>query len=221
VLSYRKNRVVEKTLRGCEILRAVELLAPLIDDIWNLNERFTLAFAENVDLSRYNFMKLGVSKMLEDKELVYNIIPSYTKFINTSRDLIESDLFIYSVQYNIRYRVKIDDTIYAKLKHYARKEKDLGTLPLDKCLNDIFGVRIILPNARDELSEILALLESKKKQRHIFRYVKRDLEKYHAVHCYMYPNKHSFPWELQIWDSRDVQQNTYSHLEHERKREVL
>lgn len=41
-----------KTLRGCEILRAVELLAPLIDDIWNLNERFTLAFAENVDLKR-------------------------------------------------------------------------------------------------------------------------------------------------------------------------
>lgn len=49
---------MEKTLRGCEILRAVELLAPLIDD-----------------------------------------------------------------------------TIYTKLKHYARKEKDLGTLPLDKCVN--------------------------------------------------------------------------------------
>jgi hypothetical protein len=35
-------------------LRAVELLAPLIDDIWNLNERFTLAFAENVDLMRFS-----------------------------------------------------------------------------------------------------------------------------------------------------------------------
>lgn len=57
MLSYRKNRVVEKTLRGCEILRAVELLAPLIDDIWNLTANFVAFEHGPVDVEVYRANK--------------------------------------------------------------------------------------------------------------------------------------------------------------------
>ena len=107
--------------------------------------------------------KLYVSKAYQNDFFVNRFLPEYYSLIdNFEFDLNFLAFFSKYSQVDYRYRIKLKDTTLRKLRDYMHKEKSIGSIPLNKCLNDIFGTRIILAGVNDQHEEIVNLLNSKK-----------------------------------------------------------
>lgn len=120
-----------------------------------------------------------------------------------------------------RARTKSLESLYVKIHHYSQKELTEGGAPVNKCLNDLFGSRIILPHIRTKLGLITQMLTDLKNSGIIWRYYIRDKnDNYFAIHCYFKQDNFTFPWELQIWDYNDEANNIKAHEAHEEQKRV-
>lgn len=136
--------------------------------------------------------------------------------------MLDSDAFFafQTTQYGkFRSRTKSSESIYAKMNHYAQRESEKGGAAINKCLNDLFGSRIILPNIRDELTSVSSILDELKSDGYIWRYyIRNKNDGYFAIHCYFREDNLKFPWELQIWDCNDEKSNIDAHSTHEKEK---
>ena len=113
-----------------------------------------------------------------------------------------------------RSRIKETLSISKKIDNYIRHEQDSGTyLYVTKCLNDIMGARIIIDLIPDfdalktEISQEFPMLKVTNASKPTG---------YKAVHVYTNPLKGHLPWELQIWQACDEQNNIQLHSEYKR-----
>lgn len=184
----------------------------------NFNQRY---YTDNSN--DLNLKKTYVSQCEFDSEFNQTIF----KYLNGISDfMLDSDeLFAFqTVQYGkFRSRTKTMESVYAKIHHYAQREIFDGGAAINKCLNDLFGSRIILPSIREHLEQILNILYELRKDGCIWRYYVRDKgDGYFAIHCYFREDNYKFPWELQIWDCDDENSNMESHEAHEnQKRDTI
>ncbi|MGF2716565.1 GTP pyrophosphokinase [Bacillus cereus] len=111
------------------------------------------------------------------------------------------------------YRVKTHESIMDKLERYENRE---NKYPVNGWLNDIFGCRLIVDTETMYLIE--GLLDTWKEKYNLKNWYKKDKDGYKAIHVYFKnQNNMYFPWELQIWDKKDMEQNIKSHREQKRK----
>ncbi|GHU43594.1 GTP pyrophosphokinase [Clostridia bacterium] len=105
------------------------------------------------------------------------------------------------------YRVKTRESIDDKIGRYKTGENQY---PVNNWLNDIFGARIVL--TADELENVRLRLEEWQDEFCLKNWYFREKEGYRGLHVY-FKNKSNFyfPWELQIWDEKDVRTNIESH----------
>lgn len=110
-------------------------------------------------------------------------------------------------------RVKSPESIIEKLNRM--NERDNGNFPINKCLNDILGYRIIDNNYNNNINGIIKLIERFKEEKFRIKPVDRNLDSYKAYHIYFRggSNMH-FPIELQLWDKKDELSNRESHKKH-------
>ena len=87
-------------------------------------------------------------------------------------------------------------------------------MPINKCINDLFGVRIILEESVT-FEEVQAFME--KNYREKYRCIDSSKLDYKAVHLYFRENNYTFPWELQIWNRCDVENNFASHKKYKQE----
>lgn len=109
----------------------------------------------------------------------------------------------------VNTRIKNQNSIEYKIDNYLKKDEK-GTTRVNKCLNDIFGVRIIL-NQEYSYNEIEQYVH--KEFPHLKCLNASKLE-YIAIHVYFSEDSYSFPWELQIWLSKDEKNNLISHAKY-------
>lgn len=108
----------------------------------------------------------------------------------------------------IESRVKQINSIEDKLSRYMDAKHSFGEIPLKKCLNDIFGCRILM-DADYEYEDICLNL---KKYFSNIKIISRKLGDYNAVHAYfIVGNNQNFIWELQIWNRSFIESNYNSH----------
>lgn len=107
---------------------------------------------------------------------------------------------------SITARVKSQNSIEYKLENYTKNHNN-GEGPLNKCFNDIYGIRVIFEDEInfDEIKKFIDLnypnlkcIDSSKKE-------------YMATHIYFKKDNFSFPWELQIWEKKHEISNINSH----------
>lgn len=127
---------------------------------------------------------------------------------------IDTELEYTYNKFDFRLRVKQLESIIYKLIHYNTGKKEKGSIPLNKCLNDLLGFRICLPNFNhncDVFLEKCRLIEKTYK----IRYRNASKGEYRATHIYFYGDSNkNFPWELQIWLPQDYDTNYESHEKH-------
>ena len=82
-----------------------------------------------------------------------------------------------------------------------------GKEPINKCYNDLFGIRIIL-DKKIEFDEIKEYVENNYKNIKVIHSLRGD---YKATHLYFKEDNFSFQWELQIWNKEDEECNINSH----------
>lgn len=130
-----------------------------------------------------------------------------------------------SPSYDFQYRVKDSTSMINKLQHYAYLSdvKSEGKKFLMKCLNDLFGCRIVC-NLDTNLDKIEKWLQDHKRIQNgsQITYYYRDVQGYQGLHCYIkyYQRNLTLPWEIQFWDSKNEITNYQLHEKHEVNKEI-
>lgn len=189
----------------------------LIEDIKEVH----IAFCKDIkELLNLNLKRTKVAHMfLEEQRCViaeeyYKWILSYIEKVNELTVYLEFD-FLYG-DLDLSMRVKQRESIAAKLTHYRYGKTEQGKVPINKCLNDLLGIRIIIDGFDHTCKLFSELCEGIKKQKN-YKIKIEDASKngYVATHIYFQgEDNFAFPWELQIWSKKDDSNNKTSHNEH-------
>lgn len=144
---------------------------------------------------------------LLDNEEILNTIFNYRDFINKSNIKLLMDFKLFNnekVKVNVRAKTK--NCIEYKIKDYIQNREE-GKIPINKCLNDLFGIRIIL---EEEITnkQIMELIKTKFKN---LKCIDSSKKEYKATHIYFKQDNFNFQWELQIWNKKDENNNIISH----------
>lgn len=196
----------------------------------NIHKEFSDFFYSKYQSSfpHFNLRKMDVSSAF-DKQHIFSLdfldyvdlyITILNTFMATNEDL---DRLSASSLGTFRTRVKMRDSVLNKLMYYTKvKEEAVGGLKMFKCLNDLFGLRFIIDSFDYEDDKMLKCVEDLKKRLPLMRAYYRDKEGYHGYHIY-FKNKNNlyFPWELQLWSTRDMYTNNLAHEKHKSKREYI
>lgn len=125
----------------------------------------------------------------------------------TLHECVNDYLMTANIDIKYFYRVKTRESIDDKISRYSSREDQY---PVNNWLNDIFGARIILGDA--DISLVMELLDEWQEELSLKNWYLRNKDGYRGLHIY-FKNKSNFyfPWELQIWDEKDIQSNIRVH----------
>ena len=172
----------------------------------------------NIDL--FNQKKYKVAHIQKKPEIM-DSIRGYVEFLN-ERGIVNT--FEYSeIGFTVTSRVKNVNSINEKLEEYCNHRDERGEVQINKCFNDLFGIRVTIDCDKLQFVDIRKRFEDRgfvieeKKEKH------RSLgHVYRATHIYFkYENEEyknvAFRWELQIWKSQNEKTNQESHKNHRYK----
>ncbi len=153
-----------------------------------------------------NLKNNKVLNLLNNEKILHTIF-NYREFINEHNIQLVNDFKQFNNEkVKINTRTKTKNSIEFKMKNYIQNHED-GKVSINKCFNDIFGIRIIC------LEELTYEQISK-----FMNYKYRDLkcinsskQEYKATHIYFKQDNYKFQWELQIWNKKDEINNINSH----------
>ncbi|WP_044736534.1 hypothetical protein [Geobacillus kaustophilus] len=196
----------------------------LVLDICELHNDFSKKLARSGNFTPVNLRRkliTDVSLVLDDRGVFildnsfYSLIKNY--IYRLEELVIDIDFEFTYKHLDCRLRVKQNESIVNKLKYYRVGKEDKGLYPLNKCLNDLLGFRIIIDDFDHNCVYFDALCESIKAEYKI-RKMNASKNGYKATHIYFYGESNTyFPWELQIWNSSDEDQNEQSHRIHKQE----
>lgn len=108
------------------------------------------------------------------------------------------------------YRVKTSESILDKLERFKARQT---SYPVKNVLNDLFAARVILRSK--EIIEVLERLDNWSEKHGLNNWYLRNEDGYIGLYLYFHSeNTIVYPWELQIWDEKDVDGNIASHALH-------
>ena len=160
-----------------------------------------------------NYKKKLVTHIDVDGD-IYNSVIDYVKFLTQKTPGIVLQLSDVCSN-KVSARVKALNSIEYKIQNYKTSGHAFGKIPINKCLNDLFGIRIILEDYID-YGEIVEYLK-KEYLYSKYKCINSSKGNYKAAHFYFIEGSKSFPWELQIWNKCDVESNLASHKQHKQE----
>lgn len=159
------------------------------------------------DTYSINLKSKTVKNINEDSKIVEYIYDYLNFIVNISINIdFDSLRFEKSI---IRSRVKNRNSIDTKIKIYSSEEHFFGQIPIKKCLNDLYGFRIVIDDIFD-FAEIKAFISNNYP---FLKCIDSSKNGYYATHIYFSKNgcNRFFPLELQIWNINNEESNLNSH----------
>ena len=156
--------------------------------------------------TKVNLKKAQVSDIDIDGA-IYQSITDYVQLLNDRSAEVTLQLsFVCGCK--VTARVKALNSIEFKIQNYKTERHEFGRVPINKCINDLFGFRIILdtPLSYEDIQNFVDTTYPGK-----YRCIDSSKYDYKAVHLYFKQDNRSFPWELQIWNCCNVEGNFTSH----------
>lgn len=206
-------------------------LVGIVDSLYYVYENSIIKTDSYKNLDKINLNKKRVddifSNYIVDKEF-NDYIQFYINSFNNvfiTNDLKAVDNILSQIEEGIyfvkqaRYRIKSPESIMNKLAKYTDR-KENGKIKINKCLNDLFGIRFIIDDYNKLRREFIDYLDIRINQEGKFRNKIKltskgynDISPYIADHVYFSSrlNNNIFPIELQIWDSLNTELNERSH----------
>lgn len=190
----------------------------VFDELRNLIDYIQTVYTEitnewlHGESAKINLKKSEVSDIDVDGT-IYKSIMEYVQLLNERSAGITLQLScVCSCQ--VTARVKAQNSIEYKIQNYKTDRHAFGKVPINKCVNDLFGIRIILesPLTFEEIHAFVAGIYQDK-----YKCIDSSKLDYKAVHLYFKQNNQSFPWELQIWNRCDVERNFVSHKKYKQE----
>lgn len=180
-------------------------LKMLIDKIITEHRKISELWKNHKDYLKINLKK---SMVYEINKLGFmDSIINYVSFLNTN--LIEFQLGLNEDNFKkskINVRIKARNSILYKYDNYLKNHED-GKSPINKCFNDLFGIRIIFKEDISH-SKIKEYLDNNYPNLKCIEALRKN---YIATHIYFSYDNFTFPWELQIWSKCNEINNLESH----------
>ena len=156
--------------------------------------------------TKINLKNNLVCDILQNKTIL-DIIVDYRDFINENNIQLLMDFKQFNTKKSkVNARTKAKNSIEYKLKNYIKNHED-GKVPINKCFNDLFGIRIVCKHNIAN-SEIKNLINDKYGN---LKCIDSSKDGYKATHIYFKKNNFCFQWELQVWNKIDEINNINSH----------
>ena len=160
----------------------------------------------------FNQMATTVSQTIEDGNKLLDIF-KYRDFLNEKK--LEQVLMISSLPNVSHTRVKQLNSTLFKLVTYNTKKVNgkAGTISINKCLNDMFGLRVITERifTFNEVNNFIKQNFPK------FKCLDSSKGDYRAIHIYIKEDNFNYLWEVQLWFKDDEKQNHESHKKHKQE----
>lgn len=156
----------------------------------------------------YNQSVIKIKKALQDDN-VMNDIFHYLIFLNNDAN----DIIFKASLCVDRARIKNINSLLNKVFYYVLDKKEKGDIQVNKCVNDLFGLRIIT-------KEPINFIEFKEYICNRFPKLKcteQNKNGYKGIHVYLKEDNFNYLWELQIWYAGDVENNMLAHSIHKQK----
>ena len=156
--------------------------------------------------TKINLKNNLVCDLLENEKIL-NTIFNYREFINENNIQLIMDFKKFnSENAKINIRTKSKNSIEYKIKNYIENHEN-GKIPIEKCLNDLFGIRIFCGQklTYEQIKEFINQKYNKLKCIYSLR------QEYKATHIYFKQDNFNFQWELQLWNKEDEINNINSH----------
>ena len=173
-------------------------------------EEFTAKWNDEYKGVKINLRKKTIKEVGGVDGPLYGDVVSYLSFLNENSPLITVCLLQHGeFVFRVSCRVKARNSVVYKMDHYTNtKEHEFGNVSVNKCLNDLFGARLILDDniTFEELNALVNDLGIKN-----IRCMDSSKGDYLASHIYFRKDNKNFPWELQIWTKQNELNNLESH----------
>lgn len=184
----------------------------IVDQIIRIICEYHKIFAgiwEQIRKEKVNYKKKQITDLINNDNLLAGIF-QYRSLLNINI-LKLTELFcalenLHACNCRINTRVKTYNSIVQKIKIYLVGDLR-GKVAIKKCLNDLYGIRIILSNDMefdtiiDHINETFPELKC----------LNASKNGYKAVHVYFSESNFELPWELQIWNASDESKNIELH----------
>lgn len=181
-----------------------------LDRLINFIQKEYIEFNEKWQKSNYYYkfnLKNNLVCDLLNNEMMLETIFNYREFINENNIPLLMDFKQFNSEISkVNIRTKTKNSIEFKIKNYNDNHEN-GKIPIEKCLNDLFGIRIIC-SQKLNYDEIVNFIKEKHKKLKCIDSSKKD---YKATHIYFKQDNFNFQWELQIWNKEDEINNINSH----------
>ncbi len=190
----------------------------VFDELKDLMDYIQTVYSEVTDewfngtVARINLKKLQVSDIDTDGD-IYQHIMGYVQLLNDKSADITLRLSGVCTC-TVTARVKAQNSIEYKIQTYKTDRHEFGKVPINKCVNDLFGLRIFLsmPLTFEDINRFIEDTYQGK-----YKCIDSSKLDYKAVHVYFRKNNQSFPWELQIWNMCDAENNFASHKKYKQE----
>lgn len=192
----------------------IENLNELIIYIYKEYKKCNINWEKCKEYNRIN-LKKNLVKNIKKTDQIFNTILEYRIFMRKEIVLFDMELqkkFNIENMSRIETRIKAQNSIEYKIENYIKNHEN-GEEPINKCFNDLYGIRIIY-DEETKCDEIYNFIKNK------YPNLKcRDASKgeYKATHIYFKENNYTFHWELQIWNKKDEKTNIESHKEYKQE----
>ena len=187
-----------------------EKLARLLVYMQELYTETTSAW-EQLGIPAFNLKKTGIEQVKYGNEL-YNKILMYVIFLDKSMLTFKAEAAQGCGV--VRTRVKSIGSVDEKIRVYTERANEVGGFPIGKCLNDLFGARIILEGELTT-SKIEAIAQNALGKK--CKVLPRNVGDYRATHVYFHSGNTNYDWELQVWNAADEQRNLESHKKYKQR----
>lgn len=175
-----------------DIDRLIELILIEYNRICNEWEKY----CPNVHI---NLKKKLVRDIRNDVD-IFTYISSYRSFLSGALSTNQFDIP------RVSNRVKAQNSLESKIQRYIDDKEEHGLSPINKCVNDLFGVRIVY-NGTIYFDDFKNHIKS----RFDLKCIEALRKGYKAIHIYFKKDNYSFPWELQVWEESYSNSNLISH----------
>lgn len=191
------------------MLNVFEDLGKLIDFLAIEYENVSVKWNEIYTNNKFNLKKRLVSDIRDDAYIFDEIIEYRTYIGKESFEFLTKLVSMEFVSSEVTFRVKTQNSIEYKIDNYIRNYEN-GKIPIRKCLNDLFGIRIILWGdfKHSDVKEYM------RNYYPLYKCIDSAKQDYIASHIYFENGNYNFPWELQVWCYENMQSNFESHKEY-------
>lgn len=188
-----------------------ETLSALLNSVASLYTSVNGEWTRSNDYSPINLRKRQVADILENVE-IWNHIRAYRKFLVRVHLDIDAELSKLELDgAKVSSRVKNLNSIQSKLERYNELDSLKGKVAINKCFNDLMGIRIVIDDNFSH-GDVIRFFEENVVPRYPkFRLTDSTKNGYVASHIYVQHDNSLFPWEIQIWIKANEKSNLDSH----------